>query len=681
MTSAVRATVPPFLRFDARTGWPLGLPGTRPGVHARDGALVLGVPGREPIAVDEPFGTFGGRTLPRGLAVSPEGWVLLAHPDLREVLAVRTGAPQDGTPAAFTPLWPARPLASPHPHDVTPPAHPPADPYVLVRPTDVALAPWGDLVVADPGAGRLLVLAFPTGRLRRVVTVPGGAPTAVAFDERGRAHVADPSRGTVTRYDRQWRVDPDYPHPSVVLEAPQQVALVRTADDAPCCGCGRGGCGGPCGRLRGAHVLVLDGARVVGLDERGRAVALDQVPELTPGALRRRADGALEHLDPTRPALAPLRLPALALTRDGRDVGTGRPLLALPRRVELPRSGRFTTTALDGGRPGFPWDRVVLRGDVPDRGRLLVRTLTSDSPLEADRVDALPDASWSAPLVVGADDPPEVLVQSGGGRWLWLRVELFGDGTVTPRLTGIDVHGPRRSSVRHLPASYHSDPESVRFLDRFLSCFDTVFAEITAEHREVAALFDPWAVPDGGALSWLGGWFDLEFLAEWSPQVRRRMVEEAVASSRERGTVAGLRRIVQRHTGLTDPLPQVVEHFRLPEGEAVPIGGAPLDAPRAAHTCTVVLPEAVVPDDAASQRLVRLLADHAPGHVRVLLRLVPARIAVGHQSTVGVDMLLGRSAPGALGEGRLGEDLTFRPPRPSGLVPDLPSTSPRSTPC
>jgi phage tail-like protein len=310
-----------------------------------------------------------------------------------------------------------------------------------------------------------------------------------------------------------------------------------------------------------------------------------------------------------------------------------------------------------------------------------VRTLTSDSRLEADRVDALPDDAWSAPLAVGADDPPEVLVQSSGGRWLWLRVELFGDGTVTPRLTGLDVHGPRRSSVRHLPAAYHSDPESLRFLDRFLSCFDTVFAEVAAEHREVAALLDPWAVPDGEALSWLGGWFDLHFLAEWSPQVRRRMVEEAVASARERGTVAGLRRLVQRHTGLSDPLPQVVEHFRLPEGDAPPVGGAPLDAPRAAHTCTVVLPEAVVPDEAARARLARLLADSAPGHVRVLLRVVPARIAVGHQSTVGVDTLLGRSDPGALGEGRLGEDLALAAPRPSGLVPELPRTSPRRTPC
>jgi phage tail-like protein len=236
--------------------------------------------------------------------------------------------------------------------------------------------------------------------------------------------------------------------------------------------------------------------------------------------------------------------------------------------------------------------------------------------------------------------------------------------------------------VRHLPAGYHQDPESLRFLDRFLSYFDTVFAEVTAANRETAALFDPWAVPDGDALSWLGSWFDLDFLAQWSPDVRRRMIAEAMAYSRERGTVRGLKRILQWHTGLSDPMPQIIEHFRLPAGNPVPIGGELLDPAPLAHGCTIVLPERAVPDDAARARVEQLIAAHAPGHVHCRLRLIPAGVAVGRQSTVGVDTLLGRPSSGALGAARLGDDFATAGQLPRApFVPGIPHSHPRSQPC
>jgi phage tail-like protein len=653
--TAARRTGAPFQRLDAHTGWPLA---AHPGVLDDGAGLVLGVAGRSPIADTEPFGSFGGRTLPRGLAISADGLILLADPEGREILVGRagTGAPTLDLGA----LWPARALPTKDPCDVAPAPQPPADPYVLVRPTDVAFAPSGDLVIADAGAGRLLVLAFPTAALRRVVDLAGGAPSALAFDRRGRCLVADPVAATVHRFDAAWRREPGFPHRSVTLTAPEHVAVARAGD----------------------RVVVLDRGRLLGLDGRGRAVPLDPVPELDPPPLRRTSDGALLHEDPAHPHREPLRIDGLPLTRDGRHAGTGLPVVALPRRVEVPRSGRFTTLALDGGRPGFAWDRVVLRARLPAATRLLVSTLTSDSELELDRVlDAAAD--WSAPLSVAADDVAELLVQSGPGRHLWLQVELFGDGTATPRIEGIDVFGPRRSTLRFLPSSFHTDRESAEFLDRFLSYFDTVFAEITAAHRETATLLDPRAAPDE-ALTWLGSWFDLHFLAEWAPQVRRRMITEAVDAAGARGTVAGLKRIVQHHTGLADPMPQVIEHFRLP-AEPFPVGGEPLDAPQAAHTATLVLPAAAAPDDAARARLEQLVAEHAPAHARILLRLVPAGVTVGRQATVGVDTLLGAPSSGALGEARLGGDLATAPPRPEGLVPapSLPAPPPhrRSQPC
>ena len=650
MSRQARRTGIPYLRLSARTDWRSAGPGVGKHLLEKDGRLELGDPTRRPISTTEPFGTFGGRTLPRGLALSgADGRIFLADPDRRVILTWQIGAPSQeaGPMAPFGPLWPARPLQTP---DGPRPDRAPVDPYVLVRPTDVALSPTGDLVIADPGAGRLLVLAYPTARLRHVITLPGWQPTSLAFDHAGRAYVADPAGDTVHRFWPNWRLDPRFPHPSAGLVAPEHVACVPGPRRKLVCG--------PCGDVdpdAGPAVLVIDRSGVVGLSDRGLRGPMNQLPELEPGPLRRDREDNLRYDDRDLPRSAPLVIRGLALTRDGRHVGSGLPLLAVPAKLVRPQSATFATAALDGGRPSFVWDRLVLRGEIPEGTRLLVSTRTDDSPLEAHRL-AQADG-WAPGLTIEQDDVPELLVQSPPGRYLWLRIELFGDGRATPSIAGIDVFGPRSSSVHHLPAAFHQDPESLRFLDRFLAYFDTVFGEITAEHREVAALLDPSAAPAGPALDWLGSWFDLDFLAEWSPALRRRMIAEAMAYARERGTIHGLRRVLQWHTGLADPLPQIIEHFRVPDGDHY-VGGELLDATPAAHGCTVVLPHRVAPDAAAQARLERLVAAHLPGHVHARVLFVHAGVAVGRASTVGVDTLLGTPSDRSLGSARLGLDLT-----------------------
>ena len=228
-------------------------------------------------------------------------------------------------------------------------------------------------------------------------------------------------------------------------------------------------------------------------------------------------------------------LQGLKVDRGGRLAGTSPPppaqprriaLLARPRRIELPRYGLAQLMPLDGGRKGFAWDRIVLTADMPERTRLLISTATTDANLEEAQIADLPASASSAPLEIAPENPPEVLVQSVGGRYLWLRIEMFGDGTRTPRVTRIDVFGPRRSSLADLPAPFHEDTESAAFLDRFLGYFDTVFAEISARQAWVPALLDPVAVPSGPFLDWLGSWFDLEFLPEWPEATRRAMVAD-----------------------------------------------------------------------------------------------------------------------------------------------------------
>lgn len=689
---SVKPTEAPFFRFDARLGWPLGPVESRPGMPHDDRDLQLAVAGQSAIPLAEPFGSFGGRTLPRGLAISGAGRVFLADPAHRVILTATVDAaarprPKDA-PASwpFAPLWPARPLPETPGDGALGPASRPADPYTLVRPVDVGLAPGGDLVIVDAGAARVLVLAFPTARLRHVLDLAPGGPSALAFDAGGRAHVADPVAGTIHRFDRYWRHDPDYPRAALSAPAFLAAAAAGRGDlGGDCrCGCdGPSGCtcpaDGPCDAVpeRRALIHVLDNGTLVGLDGQGRTVPGTEADlALSPPPLIPTETG-LAWRDPALPGRDPIRIDGIALAPDGRHRGSGLPLRAVPRRIEVPRFGTATTTALDSGQTGFAWDRIALAVTLPETTRLVVSTLTSEVEIPFDRLATLPPERWSAPLAIEPGDAPEVLVQSAAGRYLWLRIEMSGDGTVSPRIAEIDVFGPRRSAMRFLPASFHQDPDSVRFLDRYLSYFDTVFAEITAANRDIAALFDPRVVPDA-FLPWLGSWFDLEFLATWPENLRREMIAQAVSYYRMRGTVAGLQRILQWHTGLRPPLPQVIEHFRLPAGDPAMVGGAALDPGSAAHAFTIVMPAHAAP---AAERPVldRLIAASVPAHTRWQLRLCDPGVTVAAQSTVGVDMVLGPSGGAPLGAGRLGTTLATAPPRPPAPVHDPYPISSRQT--
>lgn len=688
MVDPVRDTGPPFLRLNADIGWPLGPSNSRPGIVSTDGPLKLGIAGVSAIAIDEPGGSFGGLRLPRGVAITSTGRIFIADP-VNRVIWTAQGSSHEG-PAVFVPLWPVRPLPQqPGPKDVFQAEPIPADPLALIRPTDLAFLPGGDLAIADAGAERIVVIAYPTAQLRRVIDIPGGEPSALAVGADGKVYVADPKLRTIYRFDRLWRRDKSFPRASAALTAPAYLAVPAMTAGAGC------GCADDCGCEGAMHdkpavIFTIERGAIVGIDALGYRTANPDPAKLalSPPALVTVSGNELTYADPAMPGMQAMRLTGIDLYSDGRVNGINVPLVAVPSRVPVPRSGGLVTTAIDGGRAGFAWDRLALQCDIPANTRILIQTLTSDSSLEFDRVQKLPEEEWSPPLQLAASPDgaasgpvPEILIQSAAGRYLWLKFQLFSDGTKSPSISGIDVFAPRSSSLRHLPASFHQDIESARFLDRFLSYFDTVFAEISALNGGIAAYLDPYAVPGGQFLDWLASWMDLNFLAEWDEDTRREMIATAMDYHSIRGTVQGLKKIIQWHTGLSDPLPQIIEHFRIKAGSDPKIGGLPLDLSGVAHSATIVLPRHVVPDGEAQARLEKLILKNAPAHVRINLRLVEPGIAIGSQSTVGIDMVISKTASGGLGAARTGATLITDFPAQAGIASIRSAVPERSLSC
>lgn len=649
MTPTAKPAGPVFLRLDGRAGWRTDEnSSTGISVDTATGALRLAGRSASTISPAEPGGTFGGVTFPTGLAEGPDGRLFLADPGGNRIL---THTNHD---KGFLPLWnPAPPETPPGGQcDLEPSASPP-DAYTLSRPRGVA---YRDnlLVVADTGHDRIILYTWPGLAPRHIIDLPGAEPWDVAFDAKGYLYGAGAAAGRVYRFDRLWRLDQTYEGDEGTLRKPRHLAIdaegfVFVLDDAL------------------GYVLALDPAGNVWQKE----VAGLSGHEFRPPLLLQ--DKTLWLPQRTRPLCPMLEIQGVEVDRQGRIVspvpgGGGAPmLLSRPVGASFPRQGRYISQPLDSALFDCAWHRLTLDLELPEATFLTVRTFTAPAPLESERILGLSLDRWSTPITLLPGDLPEVLVQSPPGRYLWLRLDFGGNGQASPFIRTIRLYAPRTSSFAYLPPVYHEDPVSAGFLDRLLSYFDTVFEEVESGIERFSGYLDPYGVPAGPFLSWLGEWLDLSFLAEWPEVTRRTLIDRAIELYKKRGTIAGVQEMVRLHTGLGPPFPLIVEHFRLRdygERREVPVedlvdgipflAGSPLspatDPDELTHHFTILLPDKVAGDDDALATLHHLIEAQKPAHTKYRLRLVRPGFRIGCQSTIGADALIGPYPQAPLGE-------------------------------
>ncbi|HEY3284054.1 MAG TPA: phage tail protein [Armatimonadota bacterium] len=224
---------------------------------------------------------------------------------------------------------------------------------------------------------------------------------------------------------------------------------------------------------------------------------------------------------------------------------------AQPSSALYQKAGSYISRALDSETYRCQWHRVVLTGALPDGARVTVLTYTSEALLEDGQVQALPDEAWETRQTAHALEQGQwdCLVRSGGGRYLWLRLELAGSGKVTPRVESVKLEFPRISLRRYLPAVFGAEPTSADFTDRFLSLFDTTLRSVEGEVDHLARYFDPLSAPATRAasgsldfLTWLGTWIGVALDRHWPEARRRAFLKNAGKIYSLRGTREGLRR-------------------------------------------------------------------------------------------------------------------------------------------
>ncbi|HYO68537.1 MAG TPA: phage tail protein [Archangium sp.] len=286
------------------------------------------------------------------------------------------------------------------------------------------------------------------------------------------------------------------------------------------------------------------------------------------------------------------------------------------RKGSVRDAGGVKLPVIDGGSSRAIWHRLYLEACIPPRCGIHVFLATTNTPsrpkdnapgLWHEHVfgDATPESGakhvphgvWvSSPselpfhsgLVPGTPEPDRkglftALIQRAGlrvrslqGRYLWVRVQLVGDGRSTPELFALRVHGPRFSYAEsYLPELYREQvfgeeanlaavSTPADFLERFLGLAEGILTPLEDRIANAAVLTNPRKVPEE-SLEWLASWIGLTFDPAIPRERWRRLLEAAPRIRPWRGTLRGLSLALEALTGgaVSQGGVVIVEEFRL----------------------------------------------------------------------------------------------------------------------
>lgn len=412
---------------------------------------------------------------------------------------------------------------------------------------------------------------------------------------------------------------------------------------------------------------------------------------------------------------------------------------AIVAPVRYDRRGRTTSFVLDAEAHQTQWGRLFVDACIPYGTEVAVRCLSLDelpddgpwAPRRAPPALAADVARLRAPELSPTMPPATLLppdeerlaarlhrraagtelpwavtpegyetyeapIDAPPGRYLWVLLELVGNGRRSPRVRHVRAELPSHDLLKRLPRIYSRDSKSADFLRRYLAMFEGHLYELEVKAAFRDVLLDPSATPEE-ALPWLAGFVGMVLDDRLTTEAKRTLVEEATELFRFRGTVKMLVRLLTIAIGIA---PTIVERYRLRGvggawlgaeddlratsvvGVGLRVGGrvgvpgssalddAPADAFRVhAHRFVVVVPMAL---DGERRALVEgLIRIHRPAHTLFELCTVSQGMRVGVGLHVGMTSLIGHGsgyAPFTVGQTTLGRDGVLGSPRPSVRV-------------
>jgi phage tail-like protein len=393
--------------------------------------------------------------------------------------------------------------------------------------------------------------------------------------------------------------------------------------------------------------------------------------------------------------------------------------LAVAARLAYAPAGYVDVFELDGGDYRQRWGRVFLDACIPDGTSVEIACVTADDEpgiyapngdsvpriVPANVDPANPNVPLATPPLVAADLAPapgathpvryrevgrevpwlsrdpgdpfetyEGIVNAEPGRYLWVRLVLKGNTTLSPQIRGVRIEYPGTDWLGRLPAVFSEDPAGADFLFRYLSLPDGELADLDARAAARDLLFEPFGAP-AEALSWIASLFGLALDERWSEGARRQLLAEVICLWRRRGTLGALTRMLEIYLGVR---PVIIESWRLRAmggaggGTGVgQVGGGLVagDFAQYAHRFSVMVPRLL--DEDQQQCVAELLDLYRPAHTLYDLCTVGAGMRVGLGLHVELTSVVGPAAGWRqlrVGGTRLGTDAVVGRPR-QGIRP------------
>jgi len=568
----------------------------------------------------------------------------------------------------------------------------------LTRPTGVAVSEVHRMVfVSDAATGA--VHGFEWRTWRECLRWYGfNNPVALAA-EGGALYVCDMAGGRIERLTATGDPTPFGDAASPHLTSPTAVAL------------------------EGDNIYVLDGAGAVvvfaadgslagyvvqGLTApRGLAVAggTVYVGDASSGTIRvfRQSGGTWKDCGAAQGFHAPVAAMA-AGPRGGVAIHTGdlQNLVLMPAGGAYAREGLLWSGALDASRRTVAWRRLEAIADIPAGTRLeLVYHLALEDtppPVDPGAAEPFPD-----PWIKPGPDLFDLYLGDREAIYLWVGARILGDGATTPVLRQVRADFDHPGYIEHLPGIFREDPEA-DFLTRLLALLEGEFTDVERRFEALNLLLHPYAV-DASRLDWLAGFLALAASPDLPEAKRRELVATAYARYARRGTPAAIVEAIRNETGVSaaivEPLQQVA-WWSLAADEGCPpqpavFGGllgfdtvlaacepqgavvgttATLDR---SHLLTAEEYGAPLFDEAAHQFSVYVYAGEAhcehtvervrqvverdkPAHTLAQICVIPARMRIGYQATLGIDSVVAAPPPGS----RLGDPQLLLSGPPAG---------------
>lgn len=362
--------------------------------------------------------------------------------------------------------------------------------------------------------------------------------------------------------------------------------------------------------------------------------------------------------------------------------------------------GQLITRAIDSGMPRCRWHRVRIDADVPSGTTLEIAVATSEPDRDGNEPPPQGDPSkakgWEH-FEAGVPHPLDWQVAPSGtfdflidqppGRHLYLRLRLTGDGKKSPVVRRVRLDFPRITSLELLPPVYRDSPEAEDFTERFLSLFDAPISDLDRAIERAPALLDPAGVP-ADVLPWLGSFLDLIFDPGWNPEMRRNVLSALPKLYPQRGTITGLTETIKLIFGVTPAIQELATERDF--GSVAKARGAPLrnqaqlgtvrlfgksrarfrlntsalgKAPLRSYgnpdhdplllqafRLRVLIPPLAVRSPAARQSLEQLVNSQKPAHTVASIRFGGEGFILGDRSAVGIDTIFGPPPAAVLGK-------------------------------